>query len=51
MDVQVHYGNEYEKQNEFDRFFATAFDRYDINRDGIIDYYEYQLLTNLYLSQ
>ena len=46
MDVQVHYGNEYKKQNEFDRFFATAFDRYNVNRDVRIDYNEYQPLIN-----
>ena len=46
MGVQVHYGNEYQNQTEFDRFFATAFDRYDRNRDGKIDYNEYQPLIN-----
>ena len=46
MGVQVHYGNEYQNQSEFDRFFATAFDRYDVNRDGRIDYNEYQPLIN-----
>ena len=46
MGVQVHYGNEYQNQSEFDRFFATAFDRYDVNRDGRIDYKEYQPLIN-----
>ena len=46
MGVQVHYGTEYRNQNEFDRFFATAFDRYDVNRDGRIDYKEYQPLIN-----
>ena len=46
MGVQVHYGNEYQNQTEFDRFFATAFDKYDVNRDGRIDYNEYQPLIN-----
>ena len=46
MGVQVHYGNELQNQSEFDRFFATAFDRYDVNRDGRIDYNEYQPLIN-----
>ena len=46
MGVEVHYGNLYQNQDEFDRFFATAFDRYDVNRDGKIDYNEYQPLIN-----
>ena len=46
MGVNVHYSNEYQDQSEFDRFFATAFDRYDVNRDGRIDYNEYQPLIN-----
>ena len=46
MGVNVHYGNEYRNQSEFDHFFATAFDRYDRNRDGRIDYNEYQPLIN-----
>ena len=46
MGVNVHYGNQYQNQSEFDRFFATAFDRYDRNRDGKIDYNEYQPLIN-----
>ena len=46
MGVNVHYGNDYRNQSEFDRFFATAFDRYDRNRDGRIDYNEYQPLIN-----
>ena len=33
-------------QAEFDYFFATAFDRYDTNRDGVIDYAEFQPLIN-----
>ena len=46
MGVNVHYGNQYQNQSEFDRFFATAFDKYDRNRDGRIDYNEYQPLIN-----
>ena len=41
-NVQVNYKD----QSEFDRFFATAFDKYDRNRDGKIDYKEYQPLVN-----
>ena len=44
MGVNVTYN--YQDQAEFDRFFATAFDRYDRNRDGRIDYNEYQPLIN-----
>lgn len=40
--VQVNYRD----QKEFDKFFATAFDKYDRNRDGKIDYKEYQPLVN-----
>ena len=36
----------YTNQAEFDYFFATAFDRYDRNRDGVIDYREFQPLIN-----
>ena len=36
----------YSNQAEFDYFFATAFDRYDRNRDGVIDYAEFQPLIN-----
>ena len=46
MGVNVHYGTDYRNQTEFDRFFATAFDKYDRNRDGKIDYNEYQPLIN-----
>ena len=46
MGVNVHYGTDYQNQAEFDRFFATAFDKYDRNRDGRIDYNEYQPLIN-----
>ena len=37
---------DYRNQAEFDYFFATAFDRYDVNRDGVIDYNEFQPLIN-----
>ncbi len=37
---------DYRNQREFDYFFATAFDRYDTNRDGVIDYAEFQPLIN-----
>ena len=40
------YGNVYRNQSEFDRFFATAFDRYDRNRDGRLDHSEFQPLIN-----
>ena len=40
------YGNLYSNQSEFDRFFATAFDRYDRNRDGRLDHSEFQPLIN-----
>ena len=46
MGVNVDYGTDYKNQSEFDRFFATAFDKYDRNRDGRIDYNEYQPLIN-----
>ena len=49
MGVEVNYGaygNLYHNQDELDRFFATAFDRYDVNRDGRIDYNEFQPLIN-----
>ena len=47
MGVDVNYGGiNYRDQREFDYFFATAFDRYDRNRDGRIDYNEFQPLIN-----
>ena len=47
MGVDVTYGTiNYRDQREFDYFFATAFDRYDRNRDGRIDYNEFQPLVN-----
>ena len=47
MGVDVNYGTiNYRDQREFDYFFATAFDRYDRNRDGRIDYNEFQPLVN-----
>ena len=36
----------YRDQREFDYFFATAFDRYDTNHDGVIDFLEFQPLIN-----
>ena len=46
MGVNVHYGNDYRDQSQFDQFFATAFDKYDRNRDGVIDHNEFQPLIN-----
>ena len=47
MGVTVDYRTiNYTNQAEFDYFFATAFDRYDTNRDGVIDYREFQPLIN-----
>ena len=37
---------DYTNQREFDYFFATAFDRYDTNGDGVIDFAEFQPLIN-----
>ena len=36
----------YRDQVNFNQFFATSFDRYDRNRDGRIDYREFQPLVN-----
>ena len=36
----------YRDQVYFNQFFATSFDRYDRNRDGKIDYREFQPLVN-----
>ena len=36
----------YSDQREFDIFFASAFDKYDRNKDGKIDYNEFQPLVN-----
>ena len=36
----------YRDQAYFNQFFATSFDRYDRNRDGRIDYREFQPLVN-----
>ena len=44
MGAQVNVN--YRDQQQFDRFFATAFDKYDRNRDGRIDYNEFQPLVN-----
>ena len=47
MGVDVNYSTiNYRDQREFDYFFATAFDRYDRNHDGRIDYNEFQPLIN-----
>ena len=47
MGADVNYGAiNYRDQREFDYFFATAFDRYDRNRDGRIDFNEFQPLIN-----
>ena len=46
VDVYPQYANVYSNQSEFDRFFATAFDRYDRNRDGRLDHSEFQPLIN-----
>ena len=46
MGANVQYGTQYQNQSEFDSFFATAFDKYDKNRDGKIDYKEYQPLIS-----
>ena len=46
MGVEVNYGYDYRDQSQFDRFFATAFDKYDRNRDGVIDHVEFQPLIN-----
>ena len=36
----------YQDQQYFNQFFATSFDKYDRNRDGKIDYNEFQPLIN-----
>ena len=47
MGITFDYSTiDYRNQAEFDYFFATAFDRYDTNRDGVIDYAEFQPLIN-----
>ena len=46
MGAKATVGTEYKDQRQFDQFFATAFDKYDKNRDGKIDYNEYQPLIN-----
>ena len=47
MGVDFNYRTvRYNDQREFDYFFATAFDRYDRNRDGVIDYAEFQPMIN-----
>ena len=47
MGANVNFSTiNYRDQQQFDYFFATAFDRYDRNRDGRIDYREFQPLIN-----
>ena len=47
MGANVNYSTiNYRDQQQFDYFFATAFDKYDRNRDGRIDYNEFQPLVN-----
>ena len=47
MGATVNYSTiNYRDQQQFDYFFATAFDKYDRNRDGRIDYNEFQPLIN-----
>ena len=47
MGANVSYNTiNYRDQQQFDYFFATAFDKYDRNRDGRIDYNEFQPLIN-----
>ena len=36
----------YRNQSEVDTFLSTTFDRYDRNRDGVIDYREFQLMKD-----
>ena len=36
----------YREQQQFNQFFASSFDKYDRNRDGKIDYKEFQPLIN-----
>ena len=36
----------YKDQQQFNQFFATSFDKYDKNKDGKIDYREFQPLIN-----
>ena len=47
MGVNVNYRTiDHSNQREFDYFFAIAFDGYDRNRDGVIDYHEFLPLIN-----
>ena len=47
MGTTVNYNSiNYKDQAYFNQFFATSFDRYDRNRDGKIDYREFQPLVN-----
>ena len=47
MRVDLNYRTiNYHNQTEFYYFFPTAVDRFDRNRDGVIDYNEFQPLIN-----
>ena len=47
MGATVNFNSiNYRDQAYFNQFFATSFDRYDRNRDGKIDYREFQPLVN-----
>ena len=47
MGSTVNYNTiNYKDQQYFNQFFATSFDKYDRNRDGKIDYKEFQPLIN-----
>ena len=47
MGSTVNYNTiNYKDQQYFNQFFATSFDKYDRNRDGRIDYNEFQPLIN-----
>ena len=47
MGATVNYNTiNYRDQQQFNNFFATAFNKYDRNRDGKIDYNEFQPLIN-----
>ena len=42
LNQRQRYGNVYQNQNEFNNFFVSTFDKYDRNRDGILDRREFQ---------
>ena len=46
LNQRQKYSNVYQNQNEFNNFFVSTFDKYDRNRDGRIDYNEFQPLIN-----